>query len=73
MNLDVDGNSSLAMRRRLSRRISRFDFELVLVAGVLVVASAASGEVWAAGLNAMRRGLEDASALRAREARFFCQ
>jgi len=36
-----------------------FDFELVLVAGVLIVASAALGEVRAGRRDAVRRGLND--------------
>src|SRR5258707_14168170 len=40
----------------------------MLVAGMLVLASAATSEVGAVGLDAVRRGLEDSFNLRAREA-----
>src|SRR5258708_7752852 len=39
----------------------------MLVAGMLVLASAATSEVGAVGLDAVRRGLEDSFNLRARE------
>ena len=45
-----------------------FDFELMLVAGVLVVAAAAAGEVRAGGLDAVRGRLDDGVNSRAREA-----
>ncbi len=44
------------------------DFELMAVAGVLVLASAATFEVSAAGLDTMWRGLDDCFDLRTREA-----
>ena len=45
------------------------DLELMLVAGVLVVASAAAAKVRARGLDAVRRRLDDRVSLRPREAR----
>jgi len=47
------------------------DLELVLVAGVLVVASAAAAKIAARWLDAVRRRLHDCSGLGAREARLF--
>src|SRR3954469_13724153 len=47
---------------------SRFDLELMLVAGVLVVASAAALEIWTARLDARDRGTRDFLSMRAHEA-----
>jgi hypothetical protein len=44
------------------------DFELMVVGGVLVVASAAAGEVWAGRLGAVQRGLYYFAGLGAGEA-----
>lgn len=46
------------------------DLELMLVAGMLIVASAAAGEVWARRQRAVRGGLENLVGLGAREAGF---
>jgi hypothetical protein len=48
-----------------------FDFELMVVGGVLVVASAAAGEVWARRLSAVRGRLDYFAGLGAGEAGFF--
>ena len=47
------------------------DLELVLVAGVLVVASAAAGEMWAVRRDALRRRLYDCGGVCACEAGLF--
>ena len=48
-----------------------FDFELVFVAGVLVVASATAAEVFTVWLNPMRRSFHDGFRVCASEARLF--
>ena len=47
------------------------DLELVLVGGMLIVASAAVGEMWAGRRDAVRRRFHDCFCLRADEAGFF--
>jgi hypothetical protein len=48
-----------------------FDLELMFVACVLVVASAAAAEVWTRGRNAVRRRLDDCRGVSAGEAGLF--
>jgi hypothetical protein len=48
-----------------------FDFELVLVGGVLVVASSAAAEVRTRGRDAVRRSLDDCRGVRPGEAGLF--
>ena len=64
------GSSSLAMRRRFSRRIS-FLISSWCRSGVLVVASAAAGEMRAGRRDAVRGRLDDGGGLSAREAGLF--
>jgi hypothetical protein len=47
------------------------DVELVLIGGVLVMASAAAGEMWTGRRDAVRRGLENCFGLCAGEAGLF--
>jgi hypothetical protein len=47
------------------------DLELVVVTGVLVMASPAAAKMWTRRLNPVQRGLHDCRGLRAREAGFF--
>lgn len=47
------------------------DFELMIVGGVLIVASAASAEIFALGLDAVRRSFDERFRARTSEARFF--
>ena len=49
----------------------RLNLELMLIAGVLIVASAAAAEMWTRRFDAVRRRLYGGLGLRAREAGFF--
>ena len=68
MNVDLMIEIKL---RRAAKRFTQdllFDFELMFIAGVLVVAAAALAEIGAGGRNAMRGRLDDRISFGAREA-----
>src|ERR1700752_1839615 len=69
MDLDVEWQVQLGGAAQALAQDFFLDLELVVVAGVLVVASAAAGEVWAGRLDAMWRRLDDSVSLGPREAR----
>ena len=69
MNLDVERQFQLGDATQALAQDFFLDLELVLVGRVLVVASAAAGEVRAGRQDAVRRRLDDRVGLRPREAR----
>ena len=70
MNLNIERQLQFGRAPQSFAQNFFLDFELMFVAGVLVVASAAAAEVGAARLDAVRRRLDDrVGTLRAGEAR----
>jgi hypothetical protein len=69
MHLDCAGQLQFGNPPQVLEQDFFLDLELMLVAGVLVVASATGGKVWTARLNAVWRSLDDGIGPGAREAR----
>jgi len=68
MDLDVERQVNLGQAPQALAQNFFLNLELVIVGGVLIMASAASGKVWARGRDAMRRRLKDRVGLGSREA-----
>ena len=59
MHFDVERQLQLGGAPQALAQNLFLDLELVVVAGMLVVAAAAAAKVWAGGLDAVRRRLDD--------------
>jgi hypothetical protein len=59
MHLDCAGQLQFSNPPQVLAQDFLLDLELMLVTGVLIMASAAGGKVWTARLNALRRSLDD--------------
>jgi hypothetical protein len=70
MYIDVKGQLKLGCSSQALSQDFFLDFELMIVGGVLVVASAAAAKMWTGRRNAMRRRLDDGVGLRSRKTRF---
>ena len=70
MNLNLTRQFELGDAAQILAQDFRLDLELMLVSGVLVVASAAAAEIRARRLDAVRRRFYDFISVRAGEARF---
>lgn len=69
MDLDVERQIELGRAPQALAQNILLDLELVVVAGVLVVATATATKVWAGRLDAMGRWLDDSFHRRSRESR----
>ncbi len=70
MNLNIGFQVQFGRPAQSFTQDFSFYFDLMLIAGVLVVASAALGEIGAVWLNSMRRGFEDRFESRSHESGF---
>lgn len=68
MRLDLASKLDLGNAAQILAQDFRFDFQLMIVSGVLVVASAAAREVRARRRNALARRLDDGGSTGARKA-----
>ena len=71
MHLDFGLQFELGDTAQILAQDFFLDFELIFVAGVLVVASAAAAEIFTVWPNPMRRTFDDRFRVRASEARLF--